>query len=240
MKKSLFLLLIMCLLVSFASVTFFNARESEASIRSPNITSVTKEIIVNLSYTDSGWYEESGSHTPDNLNYLVGKCGAPYCIDGAAIFRNFFVFDLAPVPGTILTATLEVENHETGFESSQPSETWTIYEVSTPVNTLVTSTSSEAIYADLGSGTVFGSAQVSAASNGELVTVPLNNDAVSALNAAIGNTFAVGGALTTLEANDQTEWVFASTNNADYVRRLVVTAEFEATEFVFLPTMVRD
>jgi len=238
MKKPPFLLFIMLLLSSFVSVIAINTLRAEASIHSPNV--VTKELVLNLHYTDSGWYTDGGAHTLGNANYLVGKCGTLYCSDNTTIFRNFFVFDLAFVPGTILTATLVAENPDSGFESNQSSETWTIYEVSTPIDTLVNSTSSVAIYDDLGSGMVFGSTQITADDNGELVTVALNNDALSELNSAIGQKFAVGGAITTLEDNDQVEWAFANTNDASFVRRLVVTIEIEASDFVFVPFMIRD
>jgi hypothetical protein len=53
------------------------------------------------------------------------------------------------------------------------------------------------IFADLGSGTFFGSVSMSAASNNSVVAMSLNAEALSALNNGSG-LFAIGGAVTTL------------------------------------------
>ncbi len=174
--------------------------------------------LVEINAIDSGWYSDTGYHEPTNLNYLVGQCALPQCSQ-PVVFRNFFVFDLSGITGQILTATLMIENPQ--YVSGDPSETWTTFDVTTPIPTLVAGgTGLMSIYNDLGNGTIYGSTVVTL--NTTLVKVPLDADAISALNAAVGNQFAIGGALTTLDGLVNREWVFGN-SNATYVRKLVLS-----------------
>jgi hypothetical protein len=170
---------------------------------------------------DSGWYTDTGNHKPAISNYLVGECASPQCID-PRVFRNFFVFDLAGIPGQVLTASPVIENPENdGYVSNDPSETWTAHDVTTPISALVAGGSGlTEIYDDLGEGTHYGSATVTPAS--VLVHVRLNDAAISALNAATGDQFAIGGAITTLDAEVNREWVFGN-STATHVRKLVLS-----------------
>jgi hypothetical protein len=57
-----------------------------------------------ITATDSGWYDDNGTHTNTNENYLVGWRGAEY--------HNFLVFDLTAIPitDTVVSATLRLFN----------------------------------------------------------------------------------------------------------------------------------
>ena len=164
-----------------------------------------------IDYTDSGWYNASSGHNPSNDNYIVGNC----C--GTGEYRNFLVFDLTGVTGTIVSATLEAESPST--LTPDPSETWTLYDVTTPVATLVAGGVSAAIFSDLGSGTSYGNVTVANGYTG-IVTVTLNANAIAALNAAKGSSIAIGGALSTLGAGSD-EFIFADSFGG-YVRRLTI------------------
>src|SRR5262245_29141812 len=160
-------------------------------------------VVVNAS--DSGWYQQSGFHDPDNLNWIAGQCSI--CdVPGLGEYRNFFVFDLSGV-GHVSSAVLTILEPENGFFSPDPSESYSVFDVSTPVASLTNGTGGTAAFADLGSGTSFGSVVMSHANEGTLVSIVFNAAGVAAINHSLGGLFAVGGAVTTL-AGSSDQWVF--------------------------------
>ncbi len=179
--------------------------------------------VVTLDAVDSGFYEWTGDHSPSNQNYIAGNIGNSY-----GEFRDFVVFDLSGVTAPITEARLELYNPGQvpdggdGYFSADPTETYVAYEVVTPVATLVAGgTGLTTVFDDLGGGVVLGSVDVSAADNGTVVQVPLNADALSALNGADG-LWAVGGTLDTM-TGARKEYVFGRSNGG-HVRRLVLTS----------------
>ena len=177
-----------------------------------------------INVIDSGWYAESGLHIATNENYVVGEAGN-------LVRRNFFVFDLTAVVNDIVSATIQLYNPTNvtpglrGYISPDATETFELYDVSTPIASLTASSAAGPAgvdtFNDLGSGTVFGQRVVSAADNGTTVSVALNAGGLAALNAARGGLFALGGALTSLGGADN-EYVFGFSvllDNPD-VRRL--------------------
>lgn len=175
--------------------------------------------------TDSGWYDDGGDHFATNENYLVGMRGAEY--------RNFFLFDLSALVGvTIDAAELWLENPNDiigpGFDSPDAFETYALYDVGpTSLATLTIggpgSPVGEAVFADLGSGTSYGSVDVTTADNGNIVVIPLNGDAISALS--LGGVLAFGGAITTHQ-NDLLirEFAFGWTSETS-LRQLVINPD---------------
>lgn len=175
--------------------------------------------------TDSGWYNATGTHVAQNDNYIVGA-------GNGNLYRNFFVFDLTGVTDLVISASLHLYNPDNalpalkGYISPDATETYALYDVSTPVGTVQASNvgaAGQAVYNDLGSGLEFGQVTVSAADNGSIVSIALNADGLVALNAARGGLFALGGALTTL-GGAETEYVFGysvAIGNLD-VRQLVM------------------
>src|SRR5262245_36955468 len=93
--------------------------------------------VITLDAIDSGWYSQFGFHDAANKNYLAGLC----C--GLGEHRDYFVFPLAGVPGTITGATLRLSNPGVningfgGYGSPDPTETYVVYDVSTPVLSLM-------------------------------------------------------------------------------------------------------
>ena len=170
-----------------------------------------------LNYVDSGWYDNSGFHGPMNENYLASD-------DNGPIFRNWFVFDLSGVTDPIVSATLRLFNPVRGFISADPTETYTLYDVTTSIASLTTGGAGlVSTYTDLGSGTQYGSKIVSAADNNTNVDIFLNANALTALNGASG-LFALGGAVTTLGVAGE-EKIFSSTNSSSNVRQLVLETQ---------------
>jgi len=163
-----------------------------------------------VSATDTGWYDDIGDHVTYNQNYVTGRLHGDE-------YRSFFVFDLSSVAETFNSVTLRIFNttfgglSSCGYRSSDSTETLEIYDVSTSISSLVGGTGGTSAFADLESGTLYGSTTVSAADNDAFVSIALNADAVTALSSASG-LFAFGGALSTITdplINPNNECVFA-------------------------------
>lgn len=157
-----------------------------------------------LEAVDSGNYSSDGEHSPGSTNYLAGDVAASAVNE----HRNFFVFDLSGLTAPVLAAGLSIYNPSdppdagNGFRSPDPFETYAVYEVTTDIGTLVGGgTGLVTVFDDLGGGIEYGSMDVTLADNGAMVVVPLNGDAVSSINNAIGGVWAVGGAIATLSGN---------------------------------------
>jgi hypothetical protein len=180
---------------------------------------------VQIDALDSGWYDDTGFHGPTNENYTVGwSLGKE--------LRHFFVFDLSVFPTeSLISASLllsmppTLNNPGNGYDSPDASETLQLYDVLTPIATLTAGGSDlTAVYDDLGSGTVFGNVTVTAADNGQVVEIVLNAAALSALDAASGGVFAIGGAVTTLSDPPAAvrERIFTSSTIPPITRQLVI------------------
>jgi hypothetical protein len=152
---------------------------------------------------DRGWYDQTGEHSSGNQNYIVGTCGqvpAPSCNGIGDTHRNWATFNI-PVGLTISSATLRMFNPgavatELGYVSPNPTELYTLYDVSTSIATLESDNSGQVgIYNDLGSGTSYGQRTVSAADNNSLVSMSLNAAGLAAIQGRAGQAWAVGGSL---------------------------------------------
>ncbi len=149
--------------------------------------------------TGRGW--RSNGSVPSNgispaNNYYAGESptGVP-----PTEYRNFFFFD--PVfSGTVSSARLLFWVYS--YASSDPMETYQ-----------VTSLGSTFGFNDLGTGTFYGSYDIQSSEAGSIIAIPLNAAAIS--NIVSGQTFRVGGRITTLNnPNDHREAVF--TNSGGY------------------------
>ena len=112
------------------------------------------------------------------------------------------MFDLSSVRGTIKSATLRLLNPSLGYQSVDPFEEFTVFDVSTPIAELMASNDTRTdIHFDLGTGTSYGSAQVFDPSDNFVVAVALNASAISNLNGTRGQ-FAFGGEVTSLRGQE--------------------------------------
>ncbi len=166
---------------------------------------------------DRGWYSAQGEHDSFLKIYAVGNAV------GSTILRNWFVVDLTGVTQPVVSARLLLRNPSEaveggdGFSSGQASETYALFDVSTPITDLrATQTIRTDIFADLGSGASFGSFVATAGSNGTDVSISLNSAGLASLNAARGGLWAVGGAITTINspAGSSDELLFNFSSNA--------------------------
>lgn len=162
----------------------------------------TQQLILNggattLQATSMGWYDYTGSHSAANQDFIVGDCSIGTC-GGVGAYNDFFVFDLSGVSGPITSAQLSLGNPGSPYPgySGVPSSTYTNFDVSTPISTLIADASgATGIYADLGSGVIYAATGVSAADNATQVMVTLNANALASLNTSEGGQWAVGGTL---------------------------------------------
>src|SRR4051812_34302921 len=122
----------------------------------PSTPLIAGEIL--LPASDSGWYNQAGLHNPLNTNYMAG-------FNAGAEVRDFFVFDLSNLGlglnmGQVLSGQLTLFNPASppGYSSPNANETYTLFDVSTPIPSLVAGgTGLTPIFNDLGTGTNFGS-----------------------------------------------------------------------------------
>ena len=181
-----------------------------------------------LNAYDSGWWNSWGNHDDWNDNYIAGRC----CEGAGDDYRDFFVFDLSGVAQQISAAELRIENPYGGYFSPDSSETYTLFDISTPLADLQASGSGQtAIFNDLGTGSSHGSQVVSYADDGQVVSVNLNSAGVAALNASLGGQTALGGAVTTLSGFDD-QHIFGYSYEV-YSRQLVLTLADPADWYYF-------
>lgn len=159
-------------------------------------------------------------------NYFAGQVdvsGEPFEL------RNFFIFDLSAVPGTIVGASLllDMTRYAGAYVSPDATETYTVFDYAGNPLTLPVSPSSVTRFTDLGTGVVFGSRVYSEADTGvgtnNLTTILLNTDALLALNTArmgVG-VIAFGGALTSLSGTSP-QGIFGNTHLDGALSRLEV------------------
>ncbi len=159
--------------------------------------------------TDHGQYRDDGFHDPSSVSNIVGSFSNTE-------YRNWFVFDLSGITDTITSATLRSYNppgSTQGYQSSDPTETWSLYDVSTDVTALTDGTAGVSAFNDLGAGTSYGAYVASIADNGTYIEIALNSNALNDLNTNASRFFAIGGAITTLDGTG-TQLLFANGTSA--------------------------
>ena len=155
---------------------------------------VTSPSNILLSASDSGRYSTEGFHDPEDTDYGAVVGGT----------RSFFVFDLTSITDTrpILSSTLTLD---TGTVSGGTfgGITYTLYDVTTPVETLVEGGDElTVIYDDLGSGVPYSAAtEIEPGTSSTEISVPLLPAGVAAVENARGGMIAIGGGPTGLGGN---------------------------------------
>ena len=156
---------------------------------------------------DTGWYDSTGYHGPENANYFCGRAPS----SDVSVFRDWFVFDVPVLTGVVASAELLINSYvnisPAGFEN------YALRQVATPISQLVAGGSSLTnIYNDLADGTLYGSRNVYTSQSYQTISVPLNAAFLSALMAASGGQIALGGSLSTLSGTPDNEFVFGMSN----------------------------
>jgi hypothetical protein len=157
-------------------------------------------VTIVLDAVDRGNYRNDGVHTPSSTNYAAGYVyfGPGFPLESIRT-RNFFVFDLPAVNGTIGSASLELFNPTGGFLSPDGVETYGVFDVTSNIASLIAGTASVGGYSDLGSGVQLGSRDILSGEVNTVIKVSLSDPAALAyLNAGLGSTIALGGDITTI------------------------------------------
>ena len=186
-------------------------------IVAPLLAAGTLTAQTTLDSDDQGWYSSVGFHDPTNPNYICGFDSAQ-----TTAYRNWFVFDPSVVGQRIAGATLLLFQPVTGFDSMNATEQFSVYEMTTPLSSLLDGTAGVAAYTDMGDGILFGSVVVTEADEGTTIAIDVTAEGIAALDAA-GGPIAFGGALDTLSQSGQDEFVFGS--SAPFVAQLEVNAD---------------
>ena len=170
-----------------------------------------------------------GDAQDPDTGYWNGKLNAAYAVgfEWAAPYelRNHFSFDLSSLtPGSATGAVLVLRN---GNEWTYgPGGLFRIREVVTGAEALNLRTARAAsVYADLGTGPVYGGKRIiEPTATGPVVRIRLNDTGVAAINAAAGGFFSVGGRLTNLNVDPSEGNSFLWRDSSSYgVQRLLVT-----------------
>lgn len=173
--------------------------------------------LVTLNAVASGFYNGTGTHTAGN--YAVGW----FATNPSGEIRDYFVFDLTNVSGTVIAAYLRLSTAPEGsvrYGSEDPSESFTLFAVTTPIATLTAGSGGTAAFTDLGAGTTYGSV-VATKTLDATIDVSLNGSGVAFLQAN-RQPVAIGGAITTLAKGATSEFLFNATSAA-LTRQLVIT-----------------
>jgi hypothetical protein len=140
-----------------------------------------------LSSIAQGWINQSGtaSVVSATSNYIAGNCTFPCNVNAGGEFRDFFEFNIPVLNAPIVSVSLVLR---TGVI--------TLDQAATAIDYQVTSLSSSSpTFADLGTGTVYGSRTYTAADANMVLPIALDADAISAIGSG-GITFSVGGRVT--------------------------------------------
>ncbi len=148
-----------------------------------------------LDAANRGWWRSmEGQHSAENDNTFVG-------VSLAETYNAYLSFNLSDLGGSVLAAQLVLEQE--GYFGPDASETLSIWDVSTPALTLEASGYDLAIFSDLESGISYGSFDCTSLDTGSTRTVPLDDQARNAIEAAFGDSFSVGLHLDTAGGDEQ-------------------------------------
>ena len=171
-----------------------------------SITSSRAAFGITIDAFDRGWYEDDGFHSAGIKNTWTGYTHlVPE--DDFKLFNSFFSFDLAALSGTVTSGTLRLELE--GYYSPDSSEAFTVFDVTTDVNTLIQSCPGllqdpfdpcYRIYGDLQSGATYGTGVASVSDIGTVIDITLSPAALADINAASGGLFAIGVHLTEISS----------------------------------------
>jgi len=159
-----------------------------------------------LTATGSGWFGNDGQNVfnqaPKLQNYIAGW--DPVDFEQGILARNFFIFDLSGVSGTIVSATLNLyvpespQNSCPGYLSYEPSEPYQLTSTNASVADVVqpyppNSPKGLSIFNALGTGTLFANATVSSIDDGTTLQLTLNAAGVAFLNSNEGSSIILSG-----------------------------------------------
>lgn len=139
-----------------------------------------------IAATSQGWWSPTETNFRGNTNVITGSMFGMR-------WNDFFVFDLTGLAGTVTAASLGLNTY---FVAGMPD--FALWDATTPLSALenIDTGPNGAIYADLGSGTLYSAAMALTRSNTD-IAIALNSDGIAAIHNALGGRFAIGGSANT-------------------------------------------
>jgi hypothetical protein len=184
------------------------------------LTSRSQTLIVDA--FDSGWYNEIGGNDPASTDYFTGFL--PPSLGYVGEYRSFFAFDLGGLSTSDVIVGAQFNVFTSEIYMSQGVETLKISDVTMPVDTIVAGGPERVdVFTDLGSGPVYGTRDVWAFEYFSVINIDLNASATAAINAAKGQYFAIGAAVSTIDVNDGFQAMFGYSGNPANSRQLVLS-----------------
>lgn len=177
--------------------------------------------VISISSSLVGGYNAAGGYenTLAFQNYFTGSTATGPQPDR----RSFFLFSLpAVLPGPVVSASFTIRNPwlpfpggatgTPGYFSDDPFETFRLSDTPFPAAAIAsphTVPEALAIWATLGTGELYGTADVTPAP-GPLtdITITLSPAAIASINASLGDFFVMGGQITTLDGSSPDELIF--------------------------------
>jgi hypothetical protein len=135
-----------------------------------------------LNTSGEGWITQGGNQNGSNAtnNTLTGNCGLGDC--GAGEYRSFFSFDIPTLSSPLTAATLLLYNYD-------------VETLQSPTITMEVTSTGGLNFADLGTGTFFGSRTYTAGDSNQAEGIVLNQAALAAIGLG-GGTFTISGRIT--------------------------------------------
>lgn len=168
------------------------------------VTFSTSESQFDSGVHNQGNWRVNSDAIDNNDNYITGN------LTSNIVTRSFFTFDLSSLGAldVITSADLRLRRFSSS-NNNEDTETVEFFDVSTDAATLNNNSGQNAaIYADLGTGTSYGSFSVAGSGpSTEVLTFSLEPMAISDMNAAKGGFFSIGG---TLQSSDGDDWLFGN------------------------------
>jgi hypothetical protein len=166
---------------------------------------------------NQGWWSDIEGNQNFNTSYFMGSVGG-----GES--RNFFTFDLAPLTShaVISSATLRLVQPAAGPLFGNPDQTVGLYDVSTAANVLNANDGvSGAIFADLGSGSSYGTFFLPGVSGLDpfVRDFALNAVAIDDMQDSLNGFFSIGGKLESLNGFGA---LFVNDGTPDIAAELIV------------------
>lgn len=163
---------------------------------SANTTTLLLNGTTDIAASVRGWYTSSGENNGSSSgnNFIAGTCGTVACGGDGSAYRNWFQFNLANFTPTVTSAVLLLNNPSEGFFNELGASLgYNLFDITTGFAGLGGVTSA-AVFNDLGTGTQYGSTNVTSAQNGTTIAITLNAAALASLNTGRQDgLWAVGG-----------------------------------------------
>jgi len=130
-----------------------------------------------------GWHSSGGGHSSTNDNTLTGE--------SSSFYNSYVVFALTGfTASSIQGVTLEIQLEQ--YTTADATETFSVWDVTTPSTTVESTASDINIYNDLMTGTKYATMTTTAAQLNTILSVPLDAQAASAATQKLNGDFVLG------------------------------------------------